>query len=172
MGEAETRVVELDHSLPRGTVEGLHDGLTVPVRLDHELDRRAGERRCEEDDVARIGREPGEAAAQELVQALGHRQGLPGGRSGVRPDELAAELEREERVPCRRLLHPHELRPGQIETDPHPQEVMERPQAQRADREPSEPIRRESAIELDRNGCVRRRPHRREQADMLVTQAA
>ncbi len=31
MGEAETRVVELDHSLPGGGVERLDDGLTVPV---------------------------------------------------------------------------------------------------------------------------------------------
>ena len=172
MGETETRVVELDHSLPSGGVERLDDRLTVPVRRGDELDRRAGERRCEEDDVAGIGREPGEAAAEELVQALGDGQGLAGGRPGARADELAPELEREERVACRRLLNTDELRPGQIETDSLPQQVVQRPHAQRADREPREPFRRESAIELDRNGCLGSRPHGREQADTLVTQAA
>ena len=172
MGEAETRVVELDHSLPGGGVEGLDDGLTVPVCLDHELDRRAGERRGEEDDVARIGREPGEATAEELVQALGDGQGLAGGRPGARADELAPQLQREERVARRRLLNTDELRPRQIEADPLSQQVVERPQAQRADRESREPIRRKRAIELHRDGRVGRRPHRREQADTLVTQAA
>ena len=172
MGEAETRVVELDHSLPGGGVERLDDGLAMPVRLDDELDRRAGERRCEEDDVARVGREPGEAAPEKLVQALGDGQRPPGGRSGARPDELAPELEREERVACRRLLNPDELGPGQIETDSLPQQVVERPQAQGADREPREPIRSESAIELDRDGGLGSRSQGREQADTLVPQAA
>ncbi len=104
MGEADARVVELDHALPGGSIEGLDDGLAVPVCLDHELDRRTGERGSEEDDVARIGRKPGEAAAEELVQALGNGQGPAGGRPGARADELAPELEREERVARRRLL--------------------------------------------------------------------
>ena len=142
------------------------------MRLDDELDRRAGERRCEEDDVARVRREPRQAAPEELVEALGHRQGPPGGRPGARPDELPPELECEERVARRRLLNPDELGPGQIETDSLPQQVVQRPHAQGADREPREPFRSESAIELDRNGCLGSRPHGREHADTLVPQAA
>ena len=172
MSEAETRVVELHHSLPRGGIERLDDGLTMPVCLDHELDRRAGERRCEEDDVARVGREPGEATPEKLVQAVGHGQRPARGRPGARADELAPELECEERVARRRLLNPDELGPGQIETDSLPQQVVERPHAQWADREPLEPIRSENAIELDGDGCLGSRPHGREHADTLVPQAA
>ena len=116
--EAEPRVVELDDAFPHGRLERLEDTLPVSVRRRDELDRRPRERCDLEEDVDRLRWQPGEPAAEQLPQAFGNPQGPTGRRPRVRPNELASELEREERVARRRLLDAGELRPRQVETEP------------------------------------------------------
>ena len=118
MGEADARAVELDHALAHGRVERLEHALAVAVRRGDELDRRPGERSDQEQDVERLAGKPGEAAAEQLAQALGNAQRLARRGPRARADELAAELEREERVAGRRLLHAGELRARQLEPEP------------------------------------------------------
>ena len=82
--EAQARVVEEEDVLPHRRIERFEDHLTVPVRLSDELDRRPGKRRDLEEDVAGLGRQPGQATAEHLVQALGHSS-APGSRRGSSP---------------------------------------------------------------------------------------
>ena len=140
---SEARVVELDHSLPGGRSRAPRRRVSrSPCAADDELDRRPGERR------GRRGQSPVSVGSRarrppsSSLQALGHAARLgPAVGLRVRADELAPELEREERVARRRLLDAGELRPGQIETEPLLEQVVERRQAERAEREPREPIR-------------------------------
>ena len=137
----------------------------------HQLDSRPGERGGEEHDVAGLGGQSREAAVEQLVQALGHPERAAGLGSRARPDELAPELEREERIAGRRVLHPGELRTGQVEPSPFLQQVMKRTQAQRTEHETGQTVVREGGLELERRGDLRRSPDGGKKADGLVAQA-
>ena len=125
------------------------DPLLISVRCRDELDGRPCERRHLEEDVDRVRRQPGEAAAEQLLQALGHRQGTARRRPRVRAHELASELEREERIARRRLLHAGELGPRQLQPESLLEQAMDGCQAERAEGEPLEPRLREGALELE-----------------------
>ena len=172
MREAQARVVELDDAFPHRRLERLEDALPVSVRRRDQLDRRPGERRDLEEDVDRLRRQPGEAAAEQLVQALRHSQRPAGRRSRVRPDELAAELEREERVARRCLLDAGELRPRQLEPEPLLEQMVERAQAERAEREPLSRSSGKARSSSNGAATLRRLPQRRQQTDALVAQTA
>ncbi len=119
------------------------------MRVGDQVDRRPGERGGLEQDVDGLRRQAGEAAAEQLVQGLGHRQGATGREPRVRTDELTAQLEREERVPRGRIGETDELRPSQLETESLLEHVVKRGQAERADRQQLEPLFPEGALELD-----------------------
>ena len=115
MCEAHGRVVELDDGLLRRRLQCLEHAIALSVRRCQQLDSRPGERGDEEQDVERLPGKTGEAAAEQLVEAFRNAERLARGRPRVRPHELTAELEREERVSGGRLLHAHELWAGQLE---------------------------------------------------------
>ena len=140
MREPQTRLVELDDPLSNSSLEGIEHPLPIVVDGRHQLDRRSGERRNLEKDVDRLGWQAGEATAEELVQALGHTQRAARRGSRVRPRELAAQLESEERIAGRRVLHPSELGPREVDPQPVAEQGMDSSEAQRADREPLEPL--------------------------------
>ena len=50
----------------------------------------------------------------------------------LQPHQLAPQLQREERVPSGCLLHPTELRPGQVQVEALAEQMTKRPYAQRA----------------------------------------
>src|SRR5262249_18300025 len=78
----------------------------------------------------------GQAAAEQLPQALRNVQDLARRRPGACADELTPQLEREERVSRRRFLDSHELRPGQVEPEPLDEQYVERTEAERSEPEP------------------------------------
>ena len=171
MRKPKARVVERDDPFPLRGVESLENVGSVAVGGRDQLDGRTGERGGEEHHVAGLGRQPRQAAVEQLVQALGHSERAPGLGSRARPDELASELEREERIAGRRLLHPAELRPRQLEPGPFLQQAMKCTQAQRTEEEPIETLFRKGGLELERRGDLRRSPDGGEEADRLVPQA-
>ncbi len=114
--EAHVRVVELDHALPNGLLERVEDGLPVAVGGGDEVDRRPRERCDLQQDVERLTGSRARRPPSSSRRLSGTRSGWPGDRPRVRADELAAELEREERVARRRLVHAREL--GRVSSSP------------------------------------------------------
>ena len=112
--EAHPRVVELDHAFADSLGERVRDLLPVAVRCRDQVDGRPGKRGGLEENVHRFCRQPAQAAAEQLPQALRHAQGAPGRWPFVRPLELAAELEREERIARRRLEDPARAPAGSV----------------------------------------------------------
>ena len=93
--------------------------LAVSMRCRDQLDRRPGERRDLEQDIDRV--RPGSRARRppsSSCRLSGTGKARPGVRPRVRADELAPQLEREERIARRRLLHAGELGTRQLEPEP------------------------------------------------------
>src|SRR5438874_2304878 len=124
MGEADTRLVELDDTFADGLVRRAQDGLAVAAGVGDEIEGRSGKRRHTEQNLQRVFGETGETVAEQVVQALRDPKRPPPGRTLAGPDELAPEFEREERIATRCLLDPRELRPRQLECQPLPQQVV------------------------------------------------
>ena len=80
--EAQARVVEDEDVLPHSRIERFEDHLPVPVRLGDELDRRSGERRDLEEDVA----------ASPSAAGRGDRRAAPAGSRALGNVRLAASL--------------------------------------------------------------------------------
>jgi hypothetical protein len=66
------RFVELDHAFSGGLLERLEDGLAIAVGGRDDLRGRPGQRRDLEQDIHRLGRQPGQSTAEQLLQALRH----------------------------------------------------------------------------------------------------
>ena len=56
MREPNVRSIELDHTLAYGRLQRLEHPCLVSVRSGHDFDRRTGERRNLEQDIAGVGR--------------------------------------------------------------------------------------------------------------------
>ena len=109
MGEADTLGVEFDNSRPGGLLERVQNLGPLAVRGDQGLDRRPRERGGEEQHVAADRWQPSEAGADDLVARLpGTGSGRPG--AGGASAELAADLQREERVASGHLAQLRQLR--------------------------------------------------------------
>ena len=168
MREADALAVELDHALRAGRVERLLDACALPVRGCHDVDRRPGERRDQQQDVEGFARKAGEAAAEQVAKAVRHMQRLARRGPRARADELAPEFEREEGVAGRRLLHPGQLGSRELEPEALLEEPVNAAEAERADRELVEPLLGERALELEGHCRLRPRPVRGQQADPLL----
>ena len=94
------------------------------------------------------------------------------GTGACRCDELAPQLQREEGIARRRLLHPGELGARQVEAESLLEQPMHRGQTERADRDPLEPSVRERALQLERLRELRGLSQGREETDRLVVQAS
>ena len=76
------------------------------------------------------------------LRLVGNPQALSRCRPALQPDQLAPQLQREERVPAGCLLHPTELRPGQMEIETLAEQMTKRSNAQRAKLQlPKPPLR-------------------------------
>ena len=160
---------------PNRRLERLEDALLVARALRRPARPSAGRaRRPERSTSSGLRREPGEAAAEQLLQALGHGQGLARRRSRVRPDELAAELEREERdcPPSPPARGRARAASGRARAAPRADGAAA-PRLSGPSADPRRAARRERAIELERgydvSACLRRVAR---QSDALVTQGA
>ncbi len=115
---------------------------------------------------------PGQTPAEQLVQALGDAQRLARRWPCIGALELATELERKERVTRRGLENAGELRPGQLEPEAIPEQMVERAETQWPDPEPLEPLVGEGALELEGSRDLGNLPQRRQQADALLAETS
>ena len=106
------------------------------------------------------------------MEALGHSPRPAGSRCRLRLGELASELQREERVPARRLLQSRQLRSRQLQIEPPSEQVVQRAQAERSNPEPLQPLFGERLLELERRREAGHLPQRHQRGDRLVAQAA
>lgn len=131
---------ESDGILPRGQHIGrgglpkrLANRLRIPCYcLEQATGRTACCRRSNEDLEGR-GRQTGQAPSQEVAQA-GGEGGPISLHSRRRFDQLATDLDGEERVPARQLVQPDQLRPRQPQVQARPDQLVGRAETQRLDR--------------------------------------
>ena len=97
MCEANGGVIELDDSFVGTGLERLDDALAISVRRRDQIDRRSREGGYLEQDIEGLAGQPGEAAAEQVLQGLGNRQRSAGDGPRVGAYELAPQLQREER---------------------------------------------------------------------------
>ena len=109
MREAQAGIVELDDPLPHSRFERSEHSLSISVSWRRPAPPSAARAPRPEAGRRRLGRQLGEAAAEQLAQALRYSQRLTGRGPRVRANQLASELEREERVTGCCLLHATEL---------------------------------------------------------------
>lgn len=166
--EPHAGVAELDYPFPHSRLKRRADLFAVSVGCRDHFDCRPGERSDLKENIEQFTRQLGEPASEQLPQAIWHVERLPGRRSRVCPDELASELEREEGIARRRLLHTRELGPRQLEGQTRLQQMVKRSQAEWAEREPLEPLARKGVLELERGGNAGHLPQGRQHADAFV----
>ena len=127
-------VVELDHSFVGARLECGDDALAISVRVRDQIDRRSSERGDLEQDIEGLAGQPGEGGRRAAPATSRARQGPAGGRARVRAYQLAAQLQREEGIARRRLLHPGELGSRQLEPEPLLEQAVHGGQTERAER--------------------------------------
>jgi hypothetical protein len=113
-----------------------------------------------------------QANAQQASQTRRHGQRLAWLDPRLPAGELAADLEGEERVAGRRLLHSYQLRAGQIEIEPTAKQVIERAQIERTHGQPAQAGLGHAALHVDRDGEIGRSASRGQQANGLVTETS
>ena len=96
------------------------------MRCRDQIDRRPGERRDLEQDIEGLAGSRARRPPSSSRKVSGTRQGLARRRARVRAYELAPELEREEGIARRRLLHAGELGAGQVEPEPLLEQAVQR----------------------------------------------
>ena len=163
MRETDPVAVELEDTPLAGQLDVGDGGRRERLEQRH---RRSGERGHGDERLAHLRGQRAEPLRDEGAKALGQKDvDTVGADRAV--GQRAPDLEREERVPARGLVHSHEHRPGQVERQPTPQEPVDRPDRQRRNPEPTEP--REGAVELERR-LDRQPAHRRQYPDRLALQ--
>ena len=111
-----------------------------PCAVADDVDRRPGERRDQQEDVEGLARKAGEAAAEQVAQAVRHVERLARRGPRARSDEFATEFQCEEGVAGRRFLYPCQFGSGELEPEPLLEEPVNAAEAERADRELLEPL--------------------------------
>src|SRR6266516_2168754 len=144
MREVDPVAVELDHALLLGELDVVYNSSRQRLEQRHRGSRKGGDRN---ERVADTRRQRTQPLRYERAQALGQRDN-PAIHADRAPGDRAPELEREERVSTRDLVHAHQLRSRQVERKATPEEPMDRPDGKGLDREP--PGCGEGAIELER----------------------
>ena len=124
---SERRIIELDHSFvgTGSSAEMTRSRSPCAAATRSTVGRASAATSSRTSRVS--ARQPGEAAAEQLRRRLGHRQGSAGGRARVRAYELAPQLEREEGIARRRLLHAGELGAGQVEPESLLEQAVQAP---------------------------------------------
>ena len=143
MGEANRPAVALDHVRDDRRVQRLRRNARP---LEHGLRGRA-ERRGERERLARGRREAGDPRAHELLERLGNRQRL--NRIDVRV-ERAGQLQREERIPARRLVDPEQCLARKDLPSRSRRRPVERADAQRPQLQPPDGVPGERLLERGR----------------------
>ena len=157
MGEAHDAVADGDDL---GTL-GLRQRVVARHRV-HDGERRLAHRRGDrEGPRAWRGGRPSQPGADERVER--HRQPLAGLQAQRSRLHRAAELEREERVPARELVHVMEDRAGRHPAEPELQQALDGAEAERGQVEAVEAIG--GPVEAERRGRRAGGPLREQQAD-------
>src|SRR5262249_51701379 len=115
-------------------------------------------------------RQPGQTLAEHLAEAFRYAQRLACRRARASANQLAADLESKERVPCSRLVDADKLGSGQLQVEPLLQQGVDSADGERADRQLFDPPLRERPTQLERNLQFRTRPKGREQSDALLAE--
>ncbi len=134
MRESDPVAVELEHPAFSGNLDVVDGGASERLKQCDRWRCECGD--CDErfPDACRQRSQP---VGHESAQAL--RQGHIVGVSPDRPvDDLAAELESEERIPACGLIDPDERGSRQREREPTPEKPVDRSDRQWLDRQPSE----------------------------------
>src|SRR5262249_33793587 len=166
--ETHAGVVEVDHSLPKGGIERSEDSLPIAMRGHDQFNGRPGQSRGVEQYRACLPLQPRQSGPQELAQALRHAQRAPRSRARAQARQLPTKLQRIERVPGSCLLEPNQLRPRKLNPQPIAEQMMKRPDAQRAERNPRQLPLRNQTTKLKRRPNLSRLPQRRQKADSLL----
>jgi hypothetical protein len=125
MREADRAVHVLEHLPGKGRFERVRNAR----RTEHGR-RRTADRGDERQGLPRLFREIGEPAAYDTIQAVGHGEGLQGIDVCI---QSPSQLERVERVSARNLVHTQERRSRERPSEPRPEKLVGRAEAQRAD---------------------------------------
>ena len=146
-GNERARVVEHNHS--SRTAGSSLSRISRRRGSRDQLDRRPRDRRSQEQDVDGLAGSRARRPPSSSLQAVGHPQRPAGLRPRARADELTTQLEREERISCRGLLHADELRPRQLEAESLLQQAVKRGQADRPERDTLDALLRKRSLELE-----------------------
>ena len=145
MGEAHDPVADVDDLGALGGGQGVVAGYG-----GHDLQRRLGHRGRDREAASRNGRQAVQTGADQHIER--HRQPLARlqvQRSGL---HRAPELEREERISARQLVHVVEHWTGGHPIEPTLQQALDGAEAQRPQFEALETIACREAIEAERHG--------------------
>ncbi len=134
MAEPHRPVAGVDHSGPLRPGEVALDW-AAPGLLQLLHARRRHRGREEQHPPSALG-QVFQAPAEQITEALRHRE-VPDVGNPAAIDPRSRELEAEERIAPRRLVHPHECRPRERDAEPSVHELVRRAQRHRRDREPS-----------------------------------
>ena len=152
VGESQVVIVELEDSCLERLLESL-------LRFgEHALDERGGwvrDRGYDSGNVHRAPIEVGETLAQELVERGWQRERITGCRGVAAPLQRFGQLEREERIPGRRLPELEQRRPREGHLEPPLEEL-----AQGADAYPDDLERRRPLGQAPPEPFGRVAPHR------------
>ena len=143
MGEAQPLAVQL-HDPGLQCVAEARRGVFVDRRLD-EAHGRLGERGHDTRNRERLRAQAVEALVHERVEVGRDRQLLARDHPAAPALERSPELEREERVPSRRLPDAPERRTEQTLAESRPQELVERAEGQSAELERKQALLRQRA---------------------------
>jgi hypothetical protein len=123
VGEADALAVELDQAsvARRSEADIASDSRSGLGDRDGRMRVR---RRCEKK-VATLRGKRQQTAVHEIVERIGHGQGLPGLDRDTAPLERTNDLERKERVPARRLVDLDEERTGERDMQVLQDDAME-----------------------------------------------
>ena len=169
MGEPQDVPIAFDEASVDGTVDSRPGLAVIKCRADEPLTRVGGG----SDQLAHpshLGRQLAHAAPHEITEAVGDGEGLVGKGQVRAVQECSGAFEGVERVPAARVIQPGKGVPGQHSPQPGPQDLADRAQAQRVQPDTAEPIRRQGAVQAERDRVVGTEGQQDE--DRLVSQAA
>ena len=138
VGESQLVLIELEDSCLERLLDPLLRGFG-----EHVLDQRGGRLRDGGYDSGNVECAPievGETLSQELVERGGQWERITGCRGAAAPLQRFGQLEREERIPARRLPEPEQRRPRECHLEPPVEELAQCADAYSDDLERRQPL--------------------------------
>ena len=123
MRETDSLAIELENPLLHGALDVVDGSRGQRLQQRHCRNRERGDG---DERLAHTRRQRAHPVRHDTSQAVRQRDVHAVGADRA-VDERASDLQREERVPARSLVHAHEDRPRQIEPEPIPEKPVDRP---------------------------------------------